>query len=163
MNWKNVKLIFLREFRDQLRDRRTLFVIVVLPLLLYPLIGMTFLQVSQFLQQHPSRVLLVSQGELPTSPPLIVDGKLAPKLQANRLIDVEIRKVNTDDVDEIHRMALEEIDQDDQDAVVYFPAAFIAQFSRATNNDKSAADEVENSESKSLPASAAVVNHLIPS
>ena len=26
MNWKNVKLIFLREFRDQLRDRRTLFV-----------------------------------------------------------------------------------------------------------------------------------------
>jgi len=27
MNWSNVKLIFLREVRDQLRDRRTLFTI----------------------------------------------------------------------------------------------------------------------------------------
>ncbi len=39
MNWSNVKLIFLREVRDQLRDRRTLFTIAVLPLLLYPLLG----------------------------------------------------------------------------------------------------------------------------
>jgi len=35
----NVKLIFLREFRDQLRDRRTLFTVLVLPNLLYPLMG----------------------------------------------------------------------------------------------------------------------------
>ena len=35
----NVKLIFAREVRDQLRDRRTLLLIVALPLFLYPLLG----------------------------------------------------------------------------------------------------------------------------
>ena len=34
MKWNNVKLIYSREIRDQLRDRRTLFMIAVLPLLL---------------------------------------------------------------------------------------------------------------------------------
>ena len=48
MNWSNVKLILVREVRDQLRDRRTLFMIAVLPLLLYPLLGMSFMQVAQF-------------------------------------------------------------------------------------------------------------------
>ena len=33
MTWKNVKLILLRELRDQLRDRRTLFMVAVLPLI----------------------------------------------------------------------------------------------------------------------------------
>ena len=37
----NVKLILVREIRDQLRDRRTLFMIAVLPLLLYPLLGIS--------------------------------------------------------------------------------------------------------------------------
>ena len=48
MNWKNVKLIFLREVRDQLRDRRTLFMVAVLPLLLYPAmgVGMTYMTVN---------------------------------------------------------------------------------------------------------------------
>ena len=36
LNWRNVTLIFHREVRDQLRDRRTLFMIAVLPLLLVP-------------------------------------------------------------------------------------------------------------------------------
>ena len=34
MSWKNIKLIFMREVRDQLRDRRTLFMITILPLFL---------------------------------------------------------------------------------------------------------------------------------
>jgi len=59
MNWKNVKLIFCREVRDQLRDRRTLFMIAVLPLVLYPLLGMSFLQISQFLRDHATKVLLI--------------------------------------------------------------------------------------------------------
>ena len=37
MNWSNVILILKREIRDQLRDRRTLFMIFVLPVLLYPI------------------------------------------------------------------------------------------------------------------------------
>ena len=55
MNWSNVKLILLREVRDQLRDRRTLFMIAVLPLLLYPLLGMSFFQVAQFMREQPTR------------------------------------------------------------------------------------------------------------
>ena len=63
MNWKNVKLICFREMRDQLRDRRTLFLIAVLPVLLYPLMGISFLQLSQFLTDHPSRILVVGLPE----------------------------------------------------------------------------------------------------
>ena len=45
MKWSNVNLIFRRELRDQLRDRRTLFTVVIMPMLLYPLLGMAMLQV----------------------------------------------------------------------------------------------------------------------
>ena len=44
MNWKNVRLIFMRELRDQLRDRRTLFMITILPVLLYPMLGLGMVQ-----------------------------------------------------------------------------------------------------------------------
>ncbi len=54
MSWRNVKLIYAREIRDQLRDRRTLFMIAVLPLLLYPLLGMSVFQLSQFLRKNRS-------------------------------------------------------------------------------------------------------------
>ena len=64
MNWKNVKLIFQREMRDQLRDRRTLFLIAVLPLLLYPLMGMSFFQMTQFLRKKAAKVLVVGADHL---------------------------------------------------------------------------------------------------
>ena len=53
MTWTNVKLVLHREVRDQLRDRRTLFMIAVLPLLLYPLLGMSMFQVLQFVRVLP--------------------------------------------------------------------------------------------------------------
>ena len=69
MQWKNVRLIFRREMRDQLRDRRTLFMIAVLPILFYPLLGVSFFQIAQFLREHPSRVLILGYegtgGNLP--------------------------------------------------------------------------------------------------
>ena len=64
MKFSNVKLIFVREMRDQLRDRRTLFLIAVLPLLLYPLLGMSFFQLSQFLRHHAAKVMVVGVEEL---------------------------------------------------------------------------------------------------
>ena len=73
MNWTNVKLIFCREVRDQLRDRRTLFMIVVLPILLYPLMGTSFFQVAQFVREQPTTVLVVGQEQLPHNPPLLED------------------------------------------------------------------------------------------
>ncbi|TWT40267.1 ABC transporter permease subunit/CPBP intramembrane protease [Botrimarina hoheduenensis] len=76
MNLRNIRLIWRREMRDQLRDRRTLFVIVVLPLLMYPLLGGVFFQLSQFRQQHQA-VVVVGGAEqfeaLPDLPPLLSD------------------------------------------------------------------------------------------
>ena len=70
MTWSNVKLILFRELRDQLRDRRTLFVIAVLPILLYPLLWMSFLQVAQFMREKPSKVLIVGARNLADLPSL---------------------------------------------------------------------------------------------
>ncbi len=83
MNWKNVRLILAREIRDQLRDRRTLFVIAVLPLLLYPLLGMAFFQIAQFMREHPSQVLVLGLPDISKVsdlPPLFEDGHFATEL-----------------------------------------------------------------------------------
>lgn len=79
MKWQNIKLIFSRELRDQLRDRRTLFTVAVMPMLLYPLMGMAMLQVGQFMRQYPTQVWLVGQQHLPSTPALITDGQLNPE------------------------------------------------------------------------------------
>ncbi len=59
MNWRHIHLIYVREMRDQLRDRRTLFTITVLPLLLYPLLGMLMMQVAQFKRDQDVRIKVV--------------------------------------------------------------------------------------------------------
>ncbi len=80
MNWSNVRLILSREIRDQLRDRRTLFMIVVLPILLYPLLGMSFFQISQFMREHPSKVLVIGAKDLADLPPLVENQKFVNSL-----------------------------------------------------------------------------------
>jgi sodium transport system permease protein len=53
MRWSIVRLIWLRELRDQLRDRRTVFMIAVLPVLLYPAAGFGVMQLALgYLGQH---------------------------------------------------------------------------------------------------------------
>jgi sodium transport system permease protein len=74
MNWANICLILFRELRDQLRDRRTLFTVVVLPLLLYPIMGMSLFQVTQFFREQPTLVWIVGQENLPSEVPLL-DGE----------------------------------------------------------------------------------------
>lgn len=91
MNWSNVRLILAREIRDQLRDRRTLFMIAVLPILLYPLLGMSFFQVTQFLREHPVRVLVVDAPTGSGLPALVEKDRFAPGLfaeDAPRAIDL---------------------------------------------------------------------------
>ncbi|MEZ6144792.1 MAG: ABC transporter permease subunit/CPBP intramembrane protease [Planctomycetaceae bacterium] len=73
MNWKNVKLVFLREVRDQLRDRRTLFMVAVLPLLLYPALGLGMLQMTLLFQEQTRTVVILAADELP--PPALVEGE----------------------------------------------------------------------------------------
>src|SRR4029078_2725839 len=101
----NIKLIYLREARDQLRDRRTLFTVLVLPLLLYPLMGALVFQVQQLLREHPSKVRLVGTAGLPEAPALVVEGKLAEKLGDVSRLEVEIVPRTTLTVDELRRGA----------------------------------------------------------
>jgi sodium transport system permease protein len=70
MNWRNVGLIFRREVIDQLRDRRTLFMIAVLPLLLYPALGIGMVQLTVLFSEQPRTVVVVGAQALP-DPPLI--------------------------------------------------------------------------------------------
>lgn len=68
MSLRNVKLIFLREVLDQLRDRRTLFMVAVLPLLLYPLMGIGMFQMTAIFSEQPRTVVILGANELPDLP-----------------------------------------------------------------------------------------------
>src|SRR5262249_41056674 len=71
MRWSNVAVIFGREVRDQLRDRRTLFMIFVLPILLYPMLGIGIIQFTAALEEKPRAVVLVGAENLPKAPRLL--------------------------------------------------------------------------------------------
>jgi sodium transport system permease protein len=64
MRWSIVRLICTRELRDQLRDRRTIFMIAVLPVLLYPILGTALFQFAGFTEK-PSTVGIVGDKYLP--------------------------------------------------------------------------------------------------
>ena len=71
MSWKNIKLVFLREVRDQLRDRRTLFMIAVLPVLLYPAMGIGMVQMMSMFREQPRTVVILGEENLPDAPQLL--------------------------------------------------------------------------------------------
>lgn len=71
MKASNVALIFRREVVDQLRDRRTLFMIFVLPIFLYPILGYGMTVVTSAFEQKTRRVAVVGAEFLPEEPPLL--------------------------------------------------------------------------------------------
>src|SRR3954471_22352543 len=71
MRWSHVALIFGHEVRDQLRDRRTLFMIFVLPILLYPILGIGVLKFAATMEEKPRSVVLVGAENLPKAPSLL--------------------------------------------------------------------------------------------
>jgi len=77
MRWRNVGLIFRREVLDQLRDRRTLFMIAVLPILLYPALGIGMVQLTVLFSEQPRTVVVVGTDSLPTNPALLAEGQFA--------------------------------------------------------------------------------------
>jgi sodium transport system permease protein len=135
MKLANVKLIFLREVRDQLRDRRMLFMIFVLPLLLYPLLGMSFFQVVQFMHEHPSRVKIIGLPQMENLPALVEEGQIAERWMGERLpgkpIQVELTdhsaQANTGDESRIQVDAEAVIRSEAFQVVVYFPPNFTEQ------------------------------------
>ena len=77
MSWKNIKLIFAREVRDQLRDRRTLFMIAVMPLFFYPALGIGMMQMTMLFSVQTRTVVILGADHLPADPPLLDDGQIA--------------------------------------------------------------------------------------
>jgi sodium transport system permease protein len=94
MNWLNVRLIFLREVRDQLRDRRTLFMIAVLPLLLYPALGIGMLRMTLLFTEQPRTVVILGEQHLP-SPQLLEGDRFVTNWFTNPA-DADKLKVVTD-------------------------------------------------------------------
>jgi len=136
MFFANIRLIFLRELRDQLRDRRTLFAVVVLPLLLYPLLGVLIFQVQQFLKEHTSKIRIVTADDLPPQPRLLDGGKLAAEFGDPRHIEIEIVP-SSKSFDDIRSQSQADIALGLCDAVVYFPPDFAQQLARIrAGNDK---------------------------
>ena len=128
MNWQNVQLIWLREMRDQLRDRRTLFMVAVLPILMYPLLGTSFFQLAQFMRQTVGRVVVIGGEELVTAeglPALVVGDRFNEELffggDKPDLLEVTAVEADPDDrLGQAHKV----ISGGDADVVLCFPEGF---------------------------------------
>ena len=118
MNWKHVHLIFLREMNDQLRDRRTLFTITILPMLLYPLLGMLMMQIAQFHREYTVSIRVVGGENWPAQSPLLdANQQLIPLPgleKLSRLVEIEAVPWPSDDSPE----AREKLEQASRSAVM---------------------------------------------
>jgi sodium transport system permease protein len=63
--------IFKRETRDQFRDRRTLFMIFVLPILLYPMLGFGVVKLAEAFGNKARSVVMIGVDDLPATPALL--------------------------------------------------------------------------------------------
>ena len=129
IDWKKVRLVFGRELRDQLRDRRTLMTMVLLPLLLYPLLGAVFLQISQFMQEHPTRIRVIGAGQLPESPQLMDGDRFHPMVCSDHLARLMTLAVDQDvpadvEAEGAQAVAERQIRNGEYDAVVFVPRGF---------------------------------------
>jgi sodium transport system permease protein len=132
MSWSNVRLILAREIRDQLRDRRTMFMIVVLPILLYPLLGMAFFQIAQFVRETATRVLVIGAKSLPKEPPLVENNHFAERLFSSaeraRLLELTFApdepRPGAEPGQELRREAAGVLREGRYDAVLYFAPDF---------------------------------------
>ena len=83
MNWRNIKRLFVRELLGQLRDRRTIFTTVMLPVMIYPVLGLVMMQAVQFMSENSSKLVVVGEFQYEGLPELLTDeqkedGKSSP-------------------------------------------------------------------------------------
>ena len=69
MRFAIVRLIWFRELRDQFRDRRTVFMVLVLPMLLYPILGLVLVQFALGFMGQPTVIGIQGVGNLPSREP----------------------------------------------------------------------------------------------
>lgn len=69
-NLKNIMTICCHDLLDQVRDRRTLFMIIILPLILYPLAGELIVNLAVGQQMRPKNIVVID-------PPFVLDNTAA--------------------------------------------------------------------------------------
>jgi len=106
MTWRNVFLIFRREVLDQLRDRRTLFMVAVLPLLLYPVMGIGMVQMTVMFSEQPRTVVILGANDLPSMP--LVEGSRFAKTWFRIPADADKLRVVTDFTSPDEKLSKEE-------------------------------------------------------
>lgn len=111
MNWNNILTVYLKELKDSLRDRRTLFSIIIIPTLVIPLMTFGFGKVA-------TNVINKAREETPTV--VVLDGKDSPGVVA-RLRESKSIKVVDATEDWKQRIADKKIR-----AAVRIPAGFEA-------------------------------------
>ncbi|MDB4664420.1 ABC transporter permease subunit [bacterium] len=128
-----IVLIYVREMRDQLRDRRTLFTIALLPIMLYPLVGTLLLQIAQFTRQHTTSVCIVGAENIDGVPPLL-DGEGFAEKYADGSSNLRLVIRGTDDLEKDDTLAaasIRWIRDGTYDAVVVFPTNFSTEASES--------------------------------
>ena len=109
MNPRHVTLTFVKELREALRDRRTLAVMILLPLVVYPLLSMLAAQVAtgreKQREERPSTVAIVGAG--PTR------DALTAQVRANPTILALLPEGTPTDVEQGRLDALVELDVQD--------------------------------------------------
>lgn len=134
-----VWLIYLREMRDQFRDRRTLFTIAILPILLYPLVGTLLLQIAQFTRQHPTSICLVGTDHLQDVPPLVDGEKFAEGL-ADDSTRLDVLNYRWEDIaveEDVTKETSRWVREGSFDVVVVFPPEFADPTKRSLSPDAS--------------------------
>ncbi len=165
MNWHHVHLIYMREMRDQLRDRRTLFTITVLPVLLYPLLGMLMMQVAQFKREQTVQVRIVGLENWPEQIPLVdskSSGQRSDRFASNFMEEKDAKLVELEliswpaslDMPAIIDEQREQLADDQIDATLIIPPDFQQQLTDRINNS-----EASNKTDETKPSSKEEVEH----
>jgi len=153
MNWSKVRLIFSREVRDQLRDRRTLFMIFVLPMALYPLLGMMMSKVIQFGREQPTKVLVVGTTSLPDEPTLVEGNRFASRL-FGEVAKADLLEVDVDEQVRSITEAKSAVEQGVYEAVIVVPEDFgtqLEKFRARLKNDAGGGKSSKDSPPANVP------------
>ena len=174
MQFHHIFLLLHREIRDQLRDRRMLFMMFVLPLLLYPAMGVMFFQASQFTRQTPSRVLVLMSDRvfeklnhddaLPSGdnaiqpadlPPLFAknddgtlsghfDESLFESRSSQRLMQLQFESCDSEDKEIAAQLARQKLDAKTCDVVLFIPPGLFDWLFRLPTSDFRLQEKVTN-------------------
>ena len=119
MNWKKIAIVYRKEIIDTLRDKRTVMMMIMVPILLYPLLFMTMGQLmtigTQNLESQKSRIALHD-----SLPPALLDSIRATE----EFVMVETENPLQDlKAESLHGFLTREHSKDTLKYVVYYDAA----------------------------------------